>query len=74
MKFELCMVCVGEFEPGSATSGDDEETIEHAEVGVGKEEVSNEVDLLQKESEMDLDDFLNELPSGYLSALRTTRK
>lgn len=53
-----------EFSPGNASSDDDEETIAKAEAeqkGVGEE-----VAALQRESEMDLDDFLKELPKDYL--------
>lgn len=54
-----------EFTPGNASSDDDEETIakEEAEATF---DVKDEVTALQKESEMDLDAFLNELPKDYL--------
>lgn len=54
-----------EFTPGNASSDDDEETIamEEAEATV---DVKDEVTALQKESEMDMDAFLNELPKDYL--------
>lgn len=54
-----------EFTPGNASSDDDEETIamEEAESTVN---VKDEVTALQKESEMDLDAFLSELPKDYL--------
>lgn len=53
-----------EFSPGNASSDDDEETIAKAEEEAT--DVNDEVAALQKESEMDLDEFLNELPKDYL--------
>lgn len=55
-----------EFSPGNASSDDDEETIAQAEKENEQEDVSDEIAALQKESEMDLDAFLNELPVNYL--------
>ncbi|XP_058840254.1 helicase domino [Topomyia yanbarensis] len=53
-----------EFQPDSENSDDDEETIAKAEAeATGTNE---EVAALQKESEMDLDDFLKNLPKDYL--------
>lgn len=53
-----------EFRPDSQNSTDDEETIEQEEAaGIDHNE---EVAALQRESEMDLDDFLKELPKDYL--------
>ncbi|XP_062544529.1 helicase domino isoform X2 [Armigeres subalbatus] len=53
-----------EFRPDSEISDDDEETIAKAEAeATGTNE---EVAALQKESEMDLDDFLKNLPKDYL--------
>lgn len=53
-----------EFRPDSEISDDDEETIAKAEAeATGTNE---EVLALQKESEMDLDDFLKNLPKDYL--------
>lgn len=53
-----------EFKPDSENSDDDEETIAKAEAeATGTNE---EVAALQKESEMDLDDFLKNLPKDYL--------
>ncbi|XP_052567564.1 helicase domino-like [Culex pipiens pallens] len=53
-----------EFKPDSENSDDDEETIAKAEAeATGTNE---EVAALQKESEMDLDDFLKHLPKDYL--------
>ncbi|XP_065077199.1 helicase domino isoform X2 [Ochlerotatus camptorhynchus] len=53
-----------EFQPDSENSDDDEETIAKAEAeATGTNE---EVAALQKESEMDLDDFLKHLPKDYL--------
>lgn len=56
----------GEFSPGNASSDDDEETIAQAEKDNEQEDVNDEIAALQKESEMDLDAFLNELPANYL--------
>lgn len=53
-----------EFSPGNASSEDDEETIAMAERDA--HDVSDEIAALQKESEMDMDEFLNELPANYL--------
>lgn len=55
-----------EFSPGNASSDDDEETIALAEKDTEQEDVGDEIAALQKESEMDLDAFLNELPANYL--------
>lgn len=53
-----------EFRPDSRTSSDDEETIAQAEeMDV---EQSEEVAALQRESEMDFESFLKELPEDYL--------
>lgn len=53
-----------EFSPGNVSSDDDEETIAKAEEEAT--DVLDEVAALQKESEMELDAFVNELPKGYL--------
>lgn len=53
-----------EFRPDSG-SEDDEETIAKAEEEENAD-VDAEVAALEKESQMDLDDFLNDLPKGYL--------
>ncbi|RZB39782.1 helicase domino, partial [Asbolus verrucosus] len=56
-----------EFQPDSHNSTDDEETIEQEEAAGGESADHNEeVAALQRESEMDLDDFLKELPKDYL--------
>ncbi|KAF0291837.1 Helicase domino [Amphibalanus amphitrite] len=55
----------GEFEPDSG-SEDDEETIARAERDVQQHDTTAEVSALQKESEMSLDDVLDQLPPGYL--------
>lgn len=56
-----------EFSPGNASSDDDEETIALAERDdAAAHDVRDEIAALQKESEMDLDEFLNELPANYL--------
>lgn len=49
-------------------SSDDEETIAAAEAEshVAKEEQNEEIAALQRESQMDFDEFLNELPKDYL--------
>ncbi|XP_017865744.1 PREDICTED: helicase domino isoform X1 [Drosophila arizonae] len=52
-----------EFRPESG-SEDDEETIAKAEEEAA--DVNEEVKALAKESQMDFDDFLNDLPPGYL--------
>ncbi|XP_067632561.1 helicase domino isoform X1 [Eurosta solidaginis] len=52
-----------EFRPESG-SEDDEETIAKAEEEAA--DVKEEVAALEKESQMDLDDFLKDLPKGYL--------
>lgn len=54
-----------EFSPGNASSDDDEETIAQAE-RENEHDVGDEIAALQKESEMDLDAFLKELPANYL--------
>lgn len=53
-----------EFRPDSENSSDDEETIAQAEAG--EAEQSEEVAALQRESEMDFESFLSELPKDYL--------
>uniref|UniRef100_A0A182SXC6 Helicase domino n=1 Tax=Anopheles maculatus TaxID=74869 RepID=A0A182SXC6_9DIPT len=57
-----------EFCPEAESSGDDEETIAKAEAEAAEAEdrINDEVAALQKESEMDLDDFLKHLPKDYL--------
>lgn len=47
-------------------SEDDEETIAQAEADIPVSSTNDEIDALQKESEMDLDDFLKTLPKDYL--------
>lgn len=54
-----------EFRPDD-NSSDDEETIAQAEAADKKEEQSEEVAALQRESEMNLEEFLSELPKDYL--------
>lgn len=53
-----------EFQPDNQSSSDDEETIAQAEAG--EAEQSEELAALQRESEMDFESFLNELPKDYL--------
>lgn len=58
-----------EFCPEAESSDDDEETIAKAEAEAAAEAedgTKDEVAALQKESEMDLDDFLKHLPKDYL--------
>uniref|UniRef100_A0A8D8WF21 Chromatin-remodeling complex ATPase chain Iswi n=1 Tax=Cacopsylla melanoneura TaxID=428564 RepID=A0A8D8WF21_9HEMI len=55
----------GEFEPEGDWS-DDEETIEREEKQVKPTDHDKEIELLQKESELSLDDILDQLPPGYL--------
>lgn len=47
-------------------SDDDEETIAQEEAEIPVSSTNDEIDALQKESEMDLEDFLNTLPKDYL--------
>jgi E1A-binding protein p400 len=47
-------------------SDDDEETIAQAEAEIPASSTNDEIDALEKESKMDLDDFLNTLPKDYL--------
>lgn len=53
-----------EFQPDNQSSSDDEETIAQAEEMDAEQ--SEEVAALQRESEMDFESFLNELPKDYL--------
>lgn len=55
-----------EFQPDSQNSTDDEETIAQEEAKGGCSDHNEEIAALQRESEMDLDDFLKELPKDYL--------
>lgn len=54
-----------DFQPNE-DSDDDEETIAQAEAEIPNTNTNEEVNALQKESEMELDDFLKTLPKGYL--------
>lgn len=47
-------------------SDDDEETIAQAEAEIPVSSTNDEIDALKKESEMDIDDFLQTLPKDYL--------
>lgn len=47
-------------------SDDDEETIAQAEADIPVSSTNDEIDALQKESQMELDDFLETLPKDYL--------
>lgn len=66
-----------EFEPDDATSTDDEETIaqeEKLDFGDGAksktEREQEEVDALKRESEISIEDLLDDLPPEYLESLR----
>lgn len=54
-----------EFRPNE-TSDDDEETIAQAEADLAVANTQEEVSALQKESEMEIEDFLKQLPKDYL--------
>lgn len=54
-----------EFRPNE-TSDDDEETIAQAEAELAVANTLEEVSALQKESEMEIEDFLKQLPKDYL--------
>ncbi|XP_021954561.1 helicase domino isoform X3 [Folsomia candida] len=56
-----------EFQPRSG-SEDDEETIAKAESEAKSSEINKEVKLLEMESLMEMDDFLDVLPKGYLES------
>jgi len=60
---KIFSIFADDFRPESG-SEDDEETIAKAEEEAA--DVKDEVTALAKESEMDFDDFLNDLPPGYL--------
>ncbi|GLV35974.1 domino [Carabus blaptoides fortunei] len=55
-----------EFCPENQSSSDDEETIAQAEAADESDKQTEEIAALQRESEMALEDFLNELPKDYL--------
>ncbi|KAB0795646.1 hypothetical protein PPYR_12485 [Photinus pyralis] len=55
-----------EFQPDHEST-DDEETIRQEEETAGEQGHGEEVAALQRESEMDLETFLNELPKDYLA-------
>lgn len=54
-----------EFQPDNQSSTDDEETIAQAEEGDSGEH-KEEIEALKRESEMNFEDFLSELPKDYL--------
>lgn len=58
---------VAEFEPNQSET-DDEETIE-AEEKNSAENIEKEIDLLRQESELPLEDLLNQLPAEYLNTV-----
>lgn len=59
------LICdADEFRPDSQTSTDDEETIAQEEDDPNEHKA--EIEALQRESEMNLEDFLSELPKDYL--------
>lgn len=55
-----------EFKPDNQSDTDDEETIAQAEAADEPEKQTEEIAALQRESQMELEDFLNELPKDYL--------
>lgn len=61
------LVTLDEFQPRSG-SEDDEETIAKAESEAKSSEINKEVKLLEMESLMEMDDFLDVLPKGYLES------
>ena len=67
MYFNFLFIIAEEFEP-TQDSEDDEETIALAEKEA--KDVGVELDLLKKESEMSIDDFLDDLPPEYVQALK----
>lgn len=54
-----------EFQPDNQSSTDDEETITQEEEG-DPQEHKEEIEALKRESEMNFEDFLSELPKDYL--------
>ena len=67
--FSTCIIhCfIAEFEPNQSET-DDEETIE-AEEKNSAENIEKEIDLLRQESELPLEDLLNQLPAEYLNTV-----
>ncbi|CAP21787.2 Protein CBR-SSL-1 [Caenorhabditis briggsae] len=61
-----------EFDAGSDSEEDDEQTIEKAEKGMKKDDVKKEIDALQDEAGEDMDDFLINLPTEYLASYGIT--
>ena len=59
-----------EFTPPAEEAMDVEETIAEAEKEVGEEEVQEELEGLQKESEMDLEELMKTLPPRELGINR----
>lgn len=68
--FQCYILIIGEFCPSNVGSSDDEETIDAAEKAereeTGDHSHKDEIEALQRESQMDLDEFLKELPQDYL--------
>ena len=67
----------GEFEPDNATSTDDEETIAQEEKLNSCDSAKNqtereqeEIDALKRESEIPIEELLDDLPLEYLESLR----
>ncbi|PIC41265.1 hypothetical protein B9Z55_008745 [Caenorhabditis nigoni] len=61
-----------EFDAGSDSEEDDEQTIEKAEKAMKKDDVKKEIDALQDEAGEDMDDFLINLPPEYLASYGIT--
>ena len=77
MKWEKVRESDDEFEPDHANSSDDEETIaqeEKLDSGDGgkskTEREQEEIDALKRESEISIEDLLDDLPPEYLESLR----
>lgn len=75
MKAEKLRESDGEFEPDDTTSTDDEETIAQEETLDSVDAAKNndrekeEIDALKRESEIPLEDILDNLPPEYLESL-----
>jgi len=77
VKWEKVRESDDEFEPDHANSSDDEETIaqeEKLDSGDGgkskTEREQEEIDALKRESEISIEDLLDDLPPEYLESLR----
>lgn len=67
MRLDISPFWIVEFEPNQSET-DDEETIE-AEEKNSAENIEKEIDLLRQESELPLEDLLNQLPAEYLNTM-----